>query len=212
MRASLARVLGLCWWLPDAAMVESIALVLRGPAVTEVDTIAVDRALCDAEVVTRAPVFLFGMRDRVGLTALHTRTQRSLPIVAKALRRLGVEPSGPPVTLYRPCGDGSFEMTIAYPTAEPLVIGKPFVAARLPGGRAVQAMHLGSWQTLLSSYDRLSEWLAAHRVLSVPLMWEEYVVLAGDPAGWQTRVVVPLRPETELAAPAGWPGPGIVST
>jgi effector-binding domain-containing protein len=90
-------------------------------------------------------------------------------------------------------------MTIAYSTAEPLVIGKPFVAARVPGGRVVQALHLGSWQTLLSTYDRLSDWLGAHRVLRVPLMWEEYLVgpdLADDPAVWQTRVVVPLHPES----------------
>lgn len=168
------------------------------PAVIE-QTNTTEPALCDAEVVTRTPAYLFGMRHSIELKALHTHPQLTLPIVAKALHRLGIEPSGPPVALLRPRRDGSFEMTVAYPAAEPLVLGRPFVAARLPGGRVVQALHRGSWQTLLYTYDRLSEWLAAHGVRSVPLMWEEYLVgpdQVGEPANWRTRLIVPFCPET----------------
>ena len=71
----------------------------------------------------------------------------------------------------------------------------PFTDEQLPGGRAVQVLHYGSRGTLLSTYDRLNEWLVAHRVPRVALMWEEYLVgpdTVADPGAWRTRIVVPL--------------------
>jgi hypothetical protein len=155
----------------------------------------VDQALHDAEVVIREPVWLCGLRSSVELKALRDYPYRILPVVGKALLRFGVDPVGPPVSVFRSCGDGRFDITAAYPTMERLILGRPFLPIRLPGGLAVQAIHLGPWRTLLSAHDRLSEWLTAHRVPVPPMMWEEYLVgpdLTDDPPAWRTRVVVPL--------------------
>jgi hypothetical protein len=159
---------------------------------------AVEQALRGVEVVTRAPAHLFGIRANVGLGVLHTYPRQTLPIVTSALRRLGVTPAACPVCLIRPRTDGTFDMTAAYPTAEPVRIGSPFVVTGLPACRAAQALHAGSWNTLLFSYDRLNEWLAAHGVTAVPSMWEEYLVGPGqldDQTQWRTRLVVPLPAE-----------------
>jgi len=118
-----------------------------------------------------------------------------LPIFAKALRGFGVDTVGPPVSVVRPCGGERFDVAAAYPTMGRLVIGQPFLHTRPPGGRALQVTHLGPWSTLLSTYDRLAEWLTAHRVAVPPMMYEEYVVgpdLINDPAAWRARIVVPL--------------------
>ena len=154
-----------------------------------------DRALRSVEVVIREPVWLCGIRSNVELKRLRDYPYRILPIVVIALRRFGVETAGPPVCLFRPCGDGRFDVTAACPTRERVTIGQPFRHARLPGGPAAQVTHLGSWSTLLFTYDRLSEWLTAHRVPAPSVMWEEYQVgpeLTGDLAAWRTRIVVPL--------------------
>lgn len=153
-------------------------------------------ALCDAEVVTRTPVHLCGIRAGVDLAALRDFPRHMLPVVARALRRVRSAPAGPPVTMIRLSAGGTgFLVTAAYPTTEPLVLGQPFVHTVLPGGRVVQAVHVGPWHSLLSTYDRLNEWLTAHRIGAPSLMWEEYLVgpeAADDAAVWRTRVVVPL--------------------
>lgn len=52
---------------------------------------------------------------------------------------------------------------------ETVRIGPPFTVAELPACQAAQALHLGSWDTVLFSYDRLNEWLAARGMAAVPL-------------------------------------------
>ncbi|GAA4607498.1 hypothetical protein BJY16_006362 [Actinoplanes octamycinicus] len=165
-------------------------------------TNATDPAVCDAELAIRLPIRLFGLRAEVGVHGLRTFPLRMLPIVAAALHRLGVPPRGPAMSLLRPLDDGRFEVTAAYPTRVPRLVGKPFVSPRLPGGPAAQVLHLGSWNSLLGSYDRLSEWLAAHRIRAVPVMWEEYLVgpdQVDDPAAWRTRIAVPVPAEVAAA-------------
>jgi effector-binding domain-containing protein len=173
------------------------AVVLLEAGMNERRDLAADPAVCDAEVVGRESVHLIGIRDTVALKALHSYPLQTLPVIAAVLRHNEVWPAGPATALFRPREAGAFEVTAGYPTATRLELGQPFTCDRLPAGPAVQAMHVGPWDTLLSTYDRLNEWLAVHRVPFVPLMWEEYVVgpeLVADPTTWRTRIVVPLPP------------------
>jgi hypothetical protein len=145
------------------------------PAVEPGETAAVLRGSSwTAELVVgdRGPGGFTGLI--IGFTAVHSPRQPPAPSSTTA---------------------GTFDVTAGYPTAKPLKIGSPFTGERLPGGRIVHVLHLGPWSTLLSTYDRLSEWLVAHRLSLVPLMWEEYLVgpdTVADPAAWRTRIVVPL--------------------
>lgn len=154
------------------------------------------RALPEAEIVENERVEVAGVRGRLRVTEVREWTRRTLPVVAARLAGAGVRPAGAPVAVLRPCEDGSFEVTAGYPV-ERLPMGTRLDRDALPGGQAVRALHSGSWDSLLTTYDRLFEWLVGHGRSPGPLMWEQYVV--GPQAGeasdtWRTIVSCPLAP------------------
>lgn len=75
--------------------------------------VGVDSDVGDLKVVSRQPVPVVGLRARIALEALHTYPDRMLPIVARALRHLGIALSSRPVSVFRPCDGERFEVTAA---------------------------------------------------------------------------------------------------
>ncbi|CAN5160062.1 hypothetical protein BH11ACT4_BH11ACT4_07320 [soil metagenome] len=64
----------------------------------------------------------------------------------------------------------------------------------LPGGRAVQVLHQGSYDTLHETYDRLMPWLAEQGLTPGPVMWESYLnePQPESPDATRTLIVWPL--------------------
>ncbi|MFI1996628.1 hypothetical protein [Actinoplanes sp. NPDC020271] len=163
----------------------------------------VDPRVVGVEVVTRAAVPIVGFRATASLCALRARSSAALRTMSVLLERAGVWPAGPATVILRPNNrPDSFEIMAGY-SLPGHALGVDLATDRLPGGLAVQAVHPGSWDTLLGTYDQVGEWLAARHVTEVPLMWEEYLVgpqATEDVHAWRTRVVVPL--------PGTWPARG----
>jgi effector-binding domain-containing protein len=134
-----------------------------------------------------------GLRERVAISDLAGFFARTVSAVAAELARAGIAPSGPPVTVYRQELGNTFEVTVGFPVPRMPATGA-LIETRLPGGRAVQAVHIGSYATLPGTYGRLSEWFAGRRLQPPGMMWEEYLVGpdARGEAGCLTRVVFPI--------------------
>jgi hypothetical protein len=151
----------------------------------------------DVEQVYAHRRTIVGVRRTVRPRALRDHCRLTLPVLASALRRGGLEPSGPSVAIIRPDDTGGFQVTVGSPVRWCPATGPPLVHDRTPEGPAVQLTHFGAPDTLLATYDRLNEWLTARRIPPVPLMWEEYLVSGAatdDAAAWRTRIVLPLPP------------------
>lgn len=146
------------------------------------------------EVVLRARTVV-GVRDRVAATDLAAFLGRAIPAVAAELAELGAVPAGPPIAVYRHETAQTFEATVGFP-----VVGQPpawhtLVVEHLPAGPAVQAEHVGPYETLPATYAALNDWFTAHKRVPPDTMWEEYLTGPGstDESGYRTRVVYPLR-------------------
>lgn len=61
------------------------------------------------------------------------------------------------------------------------------------GGRAAVGMHIGPYDTMVTTYEALQAWMAEQAFVPCDDMWEEYwSEPKGDPSTWQTRIVWPL--------------------
>lgn len=123
--------------------------------------------------------------------------------VAAAVDRQGTRVTGPPVTVYRILGGDEFEVEAGFPVATEIATDGAVVPGELPGGRAVEAIHIGPYETLPTTYREVHEWLRQHDLRPTPLMWESYLTDPADPAhrhedGPWTLIVQPV----EDAAPA----------
>lgn len=146
------------------------------------------------ETVTLEPRTVVGLRQRVAVDELSAFFARAIPAVAGELARAGIRPDGAPVALYRHEQGHHFDVTVGFPVHEVPAATETLVREELPGGRAVRAVHVGSYETLPATYSELSHWFAEHRQAPPDTMWEEYLVGPGgaDETACRTRIVYPL--------------------
>jgi effector-binding domain-containing protein len=156
---------------------------------------ATGQPLDGVERVTLEPRVIAGLRQRVSLDELSAFFARAIPAVAGELARTGSRPAGPPITVYRHEEALHFDVTVGFPVAEAPASTAALVCEVLPGGPAVRAVHVGSYETLSQTYTELSRWFAERKLPTPDLMWEEYLAGPGSvgESEYRTRIVYPLR-------------------
>ncbi len=114
--------------------------------------------------------------------------------VAKALAEAGGTIAGPPFGWYHGQTMAPVDVSAGFPVGDAADIPDPEVrVVERPGGRAAVGMHVGPYDRLEHTYRQLESWLADQGLTAGDEMWEEYLSPPeGDPATWQTRLVVPL--------------------
>ena len=69
------------------------------------------------------------------------------------------------------------------------------VPGELPGGRAVEAIHIGPYETLATTYQEIQGWTRQHDLRPAPLMWESYLTDPADPVpAWRAGEVQSVLP------------------
>jgi effector-binding domain-containing protein len=155
----------------------------------------IEQAELDARTV-------LGVREVVKMTELTEFFARAFAAAATELAKQGNHPAGPPVAIYSGQPTDMVTVTAGFPAIRPANPAQPpdatagLVLAELPGGPAVTAIHIGSYDQLSTSYSKISAWMMEHQVKPTNQMWEEYLVgpdTVSDPALWQTRIVFPIN-------------------
>ena len=143
----------------------------------------------------RAAQEIVGLRETVRMDALSEFFGRAYAVTGAALATRGIEPAGPPVALYTGEVTETVDIMAGFPVPQGAAPSDDVVAALLPGGPTVEAVHVGSYDDLGDAYEEVERWFAEQDVDPGPVMWEEYLVgpeSGDDPAQWQTRLVYPL--------------------
>jgi len=87
-----------------------------------------------------------------------------------------IERAAPPLTIARRRDSGAFAVDAAIPVVSANVdLSGRIRSGRLPGGRALRAIHHGSTDGLPGSYDKLTAWVSAHGMAGGQVAWEQYV-------------------------------------
>ena len=69
------------------------------------------------------------------------------------------------------------------------------LAGMLPGGRVVEATHVGPYDTMEATYGEVQQYLAQSGLTPGDVMWESYLSdpeLETDPATWRTQICWPV--------------------
>ena len=73
----------------------------------------------------------------------------------------------------------------------------------MPGGAAIETVHIGPYETLGDTYRQLAGWMQQHARHPAELSWESYLTGPDDPAGPETLVVWPIAEDDRVAADHG---------
>lgn len=101
----------------------------------------------------------------------------SFKAVLAALEKQGIKPAGPPMTIYTATDDTGFEYMAGFPVAEEpkgplppeLSVGKS------PEGRALKFVHRGSYDSMDSTYEAITNHLDEKKLEARELFMEQYV-------------------------------------
>lgn len=145
------------------------------------------------------------LRETVPMNALRDFFDRAYRTVMEAVQQQNVQLAGPPFALYRGMPTDVVDVEAGFPLAAPYPGGggsggdrgsEPSVTAGvLPAGRALQAMHVGPYETLPETYNAVMARMQAEGLTPGDAMWEYYLsdpAAEPDPSAWKTLIVWPV--------------------
>jgi effector-binding domain-containing protein len=113
--------------------------------------------------------------------------------VAAYLHAHGIAPKGYPFTRYHVLPGHRFEVEAGFPIAVRIAGNASVRPSSLPGGHALVAWHVGSYDTVRTTYQAIDDWLRAESGYRTGDAWEIYHDPPGrDRSQWRTEVVQPV--------------------
>jgi len=133
------------------------------------------------------------IREQVAMNALPEFFGRAFAAVSAAMESQNVQPAGPPFALYRGMPTETVDVEAGFPVSTTIAALNGVQAGLLPACRAVQAMHVGSYDTLGTAYEAVKRRMRDEELEASDDMWEYYLSdPSTDPATWRTLVVWPV--------------------
>lgn len=151
--------------------------------------------MTETRLVELSPQPTAVVREQVPMTALTQFFDRAFAAVMHTLAAQGVEPAGPPFGLYHGTPGETVDVEAGFPVKGSIEPDETVIPSVLPGGRAVEAVHIGPYDSLPDTYVEAQRRLSAEGLQPAGDMWECYLTDPGaepDPADWRTLVVLPV--------------------
>lgn len=129
----------------------------------------------DPQLITLAPATVAVVRETVPMADLTSYFDRAFHATMAAAEAQGVPIAGPPVAVYYGMPGESVDVAAGFPTAQPIAPDGAVTTAELPGGRAVQLLHVGTYDSLEQAYGRIMAWIGEQGLTPADVMWESYL-------------------------------------
>lgn len=151
---------------------------------------------------TEEPTRLVALvRSTVRMDELPAFFDRAYRAVPGAVAGAGGAVQGPAIGWYRGMPTDTVDLAAGFPVTGlgPGPVGTVddgVEVVEMPGGPAVAALHVGSYDGLPAAWQQVAQWQAANAGPGRGDFWEEYLTEPapdGDPSRSETRLVVPLR-------------------
>ena len=148
----------------------------------------------EPEIVSIEPTAVVLVREVVAMNELSTFFGRAFQSSAEAAGEQSVAIGGPPLAVYYSTPTETVDVGGGFPTVGLVEATGSVTSDTLPGGRAAQILHLGSYDSLSETYGRLMTWLDEQGLGVGPVMWEMYLNEPDpeNPDNTITQIVWPL--------------------
>ncbi len=129
------------------------------------------------------------------MTELTEFFSRAYEETMAVLQAQGVQPVGAPFGKYYGRPAATVDVEAGFPVASAITASGSVVAGTLPGGRVVEAVHVGPYDTMERTYSEIEDYFAKERLEPGSVMWESYLTDPGaepDSAKWRTEICWPV--------------------
>ncbi len=149
----------------------------------------------DPEIIELEKQDAIAVRGELQVAELPEFFGKAFHAALAAAEQAGVEITGPPFGYYPVMPTDVVTLEAGFPVAGPVNASGEVHPLVLPAGRAVVAMHVGTYDTLVKTYEALQTWMEEQGLQPAGAMWEMYLSdpsVELDPTTWRTRIVWPI--------------------
>ena len=153
--------------------------------------------MSEFSLLERAPQPTAVVRSTIAVSDIPKFLGRAYAAVMRVLAIQGITPVGGPFAYYRGAPTTTVEIEAGFPVAVPCASDGDVLAGELPGGTIATATHVGPYETMVDTYERLTNWISAQGLLPGEAMWESYLTdpqQEPDPTKWRTHIFWPVSP------------------
>jgi effector-binding domain-containing protein len=112
-------------------------------------------------------------------------------VTAQAIGASGAVVAGPPFTRYHGFGE-RVQAEAGFPFAGPLAETDRVRRIMLPGGRAVTTTHVGPYDEIGATWERVTAWMGEHELVANGPAWESYLTGPDEPGQPVTEIFWPI--------------------
>lgn len=153
-------------------------------------------AVLTPDIVTLQPQEAIAVGAEVPLAELPAFFAQAFHEAVEAATESRVQVVGPPFGYYPRMPGETVAVEAGFPVSAPVRDHGRAHRIVLPGGRAVEVVHVGGYDTMHRTYADLQRWMAEEDIHPIGPMWECYLSdpqAEPDPSKWRTRIVCPIR-------------------
>ncbi|MEV7279883.1 GyrI-like domain-containing protein [Streptomyces sp. NPDC093111] len=153
---------------------------------------AVEPELVDLEEATTAVV-----RGAVPVAGLRNFYDSSFSVLARTIAGQRITVLSPAFGLYHGSPGETWDLEVGFVTDRAVQPADGVVAGTLPGGRVARLTHVGSFDELGASWERLHSWMRTRGLTAGEDRWETYVTQPSpdmDPRDLRTELNWPVAP------------------
>lgn len=136
-----------------------------------------------------------GIRENVPMTELTSFFARAFHDTMGALQAQGMFPTGPPFGKYYGMPAETIDVEAGFPVATAIAPAGNVRPGTLPGGRCVEAIHVGPYDTMKQTYAEVERYVADAGLTPSAVVWESYLSdpqVEPDPSSWRTLICWPV--------------------
>lgn len=123
----------------------------------------------------------------------------SFDVIAAELAKLGVKPTGRPITVFTSTDENGFSFEamapIAAAPADPAAAGGGLRFGEAPAGKAIRFTHKAPYDEIDTTYEAITAYLDAKKIAAKDAFIEEYVTDPKDTADASLQINIYVQPE-----------------
>ena len=151
-------------------------------------------------LVTQSEIATIGIRSQVPREQMASFFSESYAKLFHEIGPGGATVVGPPYGRFRGMPSEPVDVEAGIPVAEAATRHGDILAGTLPAVEAVEAIHVGSYDTLETTYGEVVQWMTDHNLVPARESWEFYLTdpnVEPDTSKWLTKIVWPVTPATD---------------
>ena len=148
------------------------------------------------ELVRLQESYVASIRRKVDVQNIGMALGEILSQVMTCVTSEGIQITSAPFARYHSISATAVDMEAGVSVTRPIEGNERVRPGTLPGGRVLSAWHVGPYDTLTRTHQRLEAWMSQQGLESAGASWELYWTDPGmepDPAKWRTQIFMPVR-------------------